>query len=122
MSKNNEIKERKVADILKKYLIDGGWTCLKDIAGESIEGIDMELKKNNETLGIEIKGDAGSNSTDFKTLLGQIIIAKCEQDFTYYGIAVSSSYQYLIDKHAKTLKKLNLITYVIDGISVVKGL
>jgi len=109
------MKELEIGRILVSELESDGWTCVQNKAGKKgAGGIDIILVRNEETFGIECKGDSKANRVDFLTLLGQSAIMKSEHNLTHNAICISEKYIKYCQKHAKTLKALGLLIYIVD--------
>ncbi|MHA1130296.1 MAG: hypothetical protein ACTSQI_14210 [Candidatus Helarchaeota archaeon] len=115
--KNFEIREKETAQYLKKFLAEDGWKCIQDKAGQkgiNAKGTDLIFKKDKELLGIEVKGDTESPSTDFKAGVGQTVFDLHEKEYTYNAICVTKKYERYVIEHSKTLKDLNILVYIVN--------
>lgn len=115
--KKSEIREKEAAQYLKKFLAEDGWKCIQDKAGQkgiTAKGTDLIFKKGEEMLGIEVKGDTESPSTDFKAGVGQVVFDLHERDYKYNAICVTKKYEQYVIEHSKTLKDLNILVYIVN--------
>jgi hypothetical protein len=111
------LREFKVGEILTQFLLEDGWEIERDVSGRrGVTGPDIIANKNNKTLCIEVKGNAGNDLTDFKTGLGQLVINMYTETCSAHAIAMpEEGYQKYVEDCAKWFKEEGIGVFLVKN-------